>query len=98
LRLAEQLNMHHVCAQVACPDSQMVDLQKRATLSIAEYTHFIMPVLGRLILKLLKRDLSGKMPDLIHIQSQKRACPGHLAGAPLESTVCPDHPRLASIA
>ncbi len=70
LRLAEHLGAHNIAARVICPDARLVEAGRRAELPITEYRQLGIPVLGRVVMELMRRDLSRDVPDLIHIQSR----------------------------
>lgn len=69
LRLVQRLKDHNVTATVVCSDARAVDPERRAALAIEEYAHLTMPFWGRLVLELMRRNLSLDVPDLLHVQS-----------------------------
>lgn len=70
LHLVQRLKDHNVTATVVCSDARAVDPQRRATLAIEEYAHLTMPFWGRVVLELMRRNLSRDVPDLVHVQSR----------------------------
>ena len=70
LRLAEHLTAYDVKPRVICPDARMVGADKLADLPITVYGQMNFPVLRRLVMELIRRDLLSDVPDLIHIQSR----------------------------
>jgi len=91
LRLARNLGEYGVRASVVSPDVQLVETDQRDPLSIAEYTHFCIPLWGRVVMRTLLNDLKDDPPDLIHVQSRSMLSYGtRLArrlGRPLVMTV-----------
>lgn len=71
LRLAEHMPAQGISVRVMCPDAQLVEPSKRSALSIHEYAHMDVPVLGRIVLRWLLNDIGDSLPDLIHIQSRR---------------------------
>jgi glycosyltransferase involved in cell wall biosynthesis len=86
LRLAEHLAEHGVLARLVCSDARKVEWHKRSTLALIEYPHFDTPLIGRIVLQMLKRELAADPPDLIHIQSRKVVSQGAWIAARLN---CP---------
>lgn len=70
LRLARNLASHGVCPAVVCADARQLDVGIRSELPLKEFPNLLMPVLGRVVLEWLVRDLRNAPPDLIHIQSR----------------------------
>jgi glycosyltransferase involved in cell wall biosynthesis len=70
LRLAQHFKDQVIAARVVCPDARFVHVQRRSELQIAEYRHLGLPLWGRLVLEMLRRDLAEEPPDLIHVQSR----------------------------
>ena len=69
LRLAENLKAHDVGARVVCGDAKIVRSERRAKLPLSEYPHIGVPLWGRVVRELMRRELAESPPDLIHIQS-----------------------------
>lgn len=70
LRLAQYAPVYDIKTRVVCPDASKVDPSMRLKLEITEYRNLGMPILGQLVLRLVKQELKKKPPDLIHIQSR----------------------------
>lgn len=70
LRLAEQLPLNGFRSSVICPDASQVDAERRRELQIREYSHLLLPFWGRVVMRLMLRELRLDPPDLIHIQSR----------------------------
>ena len=70
LRLAEHLSDHNISTRIVSPDARLVEAGRRAELPITEYRQLSFPVWGRVVMELMRRDLSRDVPDLIHIQSR----------------------------
>ncbi len=70
LRLTDRLHEHEVDARVICANAQRVDPRRRSRLPIVEYSRLDLPILGQLMMRIVLRDVSNDVPDLIHIQSR----------------------------
>ena len=70
LRLAQYAAEYGIHTRVICPDASRVDPSMRLKLDISEYRNLKVPLLGQFMLRLVKQELSKKLPDLIHIQSR----------------------------
>lgn len=70
LRLAQYAPVYDIKTRVVCPDASKVDPDMRSKLEITEYRNLGVPILGQLVLRLVKQELKKKPPDLIHIQSR----------------------------
>ena len=70
LHMVQRLKDHNVTATVVCSDARAVDPERRATLAIEEYAHLKMPLWGRVVLELMRRNLLQDVPDLVHVQSR----------------------------
>lgn len=73
LRLAEHLPLNGFRCSVVCPDARQVDAERRRELHIREYSHLQLPVWGRVVMRMMLRQLKPDPPDLIHIQSRQAA-------------------------
>ena len=71
LRLAEHLPAYRLRTSVACPDAQRVDPERRRELNIHEFSHWQLPLWGRVVMRMILRQLQRDPPDLIHIQSRQ---------------------------
>lgn len=71
LRLARGLPEQGIRPSVVCPDACVLSADVRQALQIRVYPHLLQPILGRLMLEILRRQLSLDPPDIIHAQSQK---------------------------
>lgn len=69
LRMAQNLPEHGFRAQVVCPEARIVPAATRQALHIREYPHLLQPVVGRVVLEILLRQLLADPPDLVHAQS-----------------------------
>ncbi|VAX42372.1 Glycosyl transferase, group 1 [hydrothermal vent metagenome] len=69
LRMAERLNAEGIEARIVCSNAARVESSLRKQLQIQEYSYLDQPLIGRLVLEWLLRDLIDDPPDLIHIQS-----------------------------
>ncbi len=69
LRLAERLEAEGIKAEIVCSNASRVESQLRNKLNIREYSYLDKPLIGRLVLEWLQRDLLDAPPDIIHIQS-----------------------------
>ena len=70
LRLAEHLGEHGITANVVSSDARSVAPKRRERLQIRDYPYLSAPVVGRIVVEMLRRDLAADPPDLIHIQSR----------------------------
>lgn len=70
LRLAQYTAAYGIETQVVCPNATKVDPGMRTRLDIKEFRNLNVPILGNMILHLVKQELEKKPPDLIHIQSR----------------------------
>ncbi|QDT45334.1 2-deoxystreptamine glucosyltransferase [Gimesia alba] len=70
LRLAQYAPVYDIKTRVVCPDASKVDPSMRSKLEITEYRNLGVPILGQLVLRLVKQETKKKPPDLIHIQSR----------------------------
>lgn len=70
LRLAEHLPSNGFRSSVICPDASRVDADLRRELHICEYSHLNLPLWGRIVLRMILRQLQLEPPDLIHIQAR----------------------------
>ena len=71
LRLVQRLHEWGISSRIICPDARLVDAQKRSTFHIREYAQLDNPLLGRISLALMLKELRAAPPDLIHIQSRR---------------------------
>jgi glycosyltransferase involved in cell wall biosynthesis len=71
LRLAQHLREHAVATRVVCSDAAQVDWSTRSEILLAEYPYLGLPVWGRVVMDLIRRDLDDVPPDLIHIQTRR---------------------------
>lgn len=69
LRLAECLPAAGYRPLVVCPDARTVPLEKRRKLQVREYPHLMQPVVGRVVLELLLRQLALDPPEIVHAQT-----------------------------
>ena len=76
LRLAERLPQAHIQPTLVCPNARMVAPALRAQLGIREYPYLQTPLVGGIVLHLMRRSLEADPPDLIHIQSRNAAPQG----------------------
>ncbi len=70
LRLARNLVGHGICPQILCSDASRLDLAQRSGLPLREQRHLAFPILNRLALEWIAREMAAAPPDLIHIQSR----------------------------
>lgn len=70
LRLGQHLGEHGVTAAVVCSDAEQVDSGTRSGLTLWEYPHLGLPVWGRVVMDLIRRDFDEAPLDLIHIQTR----------------------------
>lgn len=71
LHLAEQLPEHGIGTSILCPSAHQLDPARRRSIRVFEYPYLDTPLLRRLVLEFLRRDLEDHPPDLIHIQSRR---------------------------
>jgi glycosyltransferase involved in cell wall biosynthesis len=76
LRLAEHLPGAHIQPRLVCPNARMVDPTLRVQLGIQEFPYLQTPVVGGIVLQLMRRSLQADPPDLIHVQSRNAAPQG----------------------
>jgi glycosyltransferase involved in cell wall biosynthesis len=76
LRLAEHLPLNGFRSSVVCPDARQVECERRRELQIREYSHLQLPLWGRVVMRMMVRQLRLDPPDLIHIQSRRAARQG----------------------
>jgi len=69
LRLAECLPTAGFRALVVCPDARTVPAEKRRKLQIREYPHLMQPLVGRVVMELLLRQLALDPPEIVHAQT-----------------------------
>jgi len=70
LRLAQYATEYGIKTRVICPDASKVDPSMRLKLDLLEFRNLNIPVLGQVVLRLVKQELLKQPPDLIHIQSR----------------------------
>jgi glycosyltransferase involved in cell wall biosynthesis len=70
LRLAEHLPTSGFRCSVVCPDARVVEPDRRRELQIRELHHVQMPIWGKVVMRLMYRQLRQDPPDVIHIQSR----------------------------
>ncbi|MCH9655550.1 MAG: glycosyltransferase family 4 protein [Planctomycetes bacterium] len=70
LRLAQHAINYGINTCVVCPDAAKVDPRIRSNLEMREYRNLNVPLLGQIVLRLVKQELLKQPPDLIHIQSR----------------------------
>lgn len=70
LRLAQYTTEYGIKTRVVCPDATKVDPGMRSKLDLLEYRHLNVPLLGQIVIRLVKQELMKNPPDLIHIQSR----------------------------
>ncbi len=83
LRLAEKLPEYGLTRSIVCSDARSVEPRQRSGLRITEYGQLTFPLFGRIVLEWVRRDLSEKPPDLIHIQSRSMLAAGSWLAAKL---------------
>lgn len=76
LRLAEHLPGHGFDPLVVCSSAERLSAEVREQLSIREYPGLTTRLVGRLVRRLLARELSDTPPDVIHVQSRRLASLG----------------------
>lgn len=76
LRLAEHLPGEHIRSRLVCPDARILDRALRTQLGIQEFPYLQTPLVGRVVLELMRRSLQADPPDLIHVQSRNAAPQG----------------------
>jgi glycosyltransferase involved in cell wall biosynthesis len=69
LRLAQSLPEKGYRALVVCPNAQTVPSRTRQTLQIREYPHLLQPLVGRVVLEILLRQLLVDPPEIVHAQT-----------------------------
>jgi glycosyltransferase involved in cell wall biosynthesis len=72
LRLAEHLGDHGIRTTIVCSDAGGIESSRRSRLTIREYPHVDLPVIGRLLREWTVLPLQELPPDLIHIQSRQQ--------------------------
>ncbi|HUG91477.1 MAG TPA: glycosyltransferase family 4 protein [Planctomycetaceae bacterium] len=70
LRLAQHLGGHAVVPSIVCSDAGQVDSGTRAEMTLREYPQLGLPLWGRVVMDLVRRDFDEAPPDLIHIQTR----------------------------
>ncbi|MBW3541086.1 MAG: glycosyltransferase family 4 protein [Planctomycetes bacterium] len=70
LRLARHLGEFGIDSQVVCGDARQVDASHKAELPIREYPHLTLPLWGRVVMDMVRRELASAPPDLIHVQTR----------------------------
>lgn len=70
LRLARGLADAAITARIVSPNARLVDPERRARLLISEYPQIGLPLWGRIVMGMMRRDLEDDPPDLIHVQSR----------------------------
>lgn len=76
LRLAEHLPEVGFVPRLICPNASMVEPALRRQLGIQEFPYLQTPVIGRVVLSLLERNLKADRPHLVHVQSRNAALQG----------------------
>lgn len=76
LRLAEHLPEVGFVPRLICPNASIVEPALRRQLGIQEFPYLQTPVIGRVVLSLLERNLKGDRPHLVHVQSRNAAVQG----------------------
>ncbi len=76
LRLLKHLELFGIDAHVVCPNADMIPASVRAMLPIHVYPHLRVPLWGRVILGMIRRDLEPHPPNLIHVQSRRMLSAG----------------------
>ncbi len=76
LRLAEHLPLNGFRCSVVCPDARRVEPERRRELHISEFSHLHLPLWGRVVMRMMLRQLLLDPPDLIHIQARNAAVRG----------------------
>lgn len=76
LRLAEHLPEVGFLPRLICPNASIVEPVLRRQLGIQEFPYLQTPVIGRVVLSLLERNLKGDRPHLVHVQSRNAAQQG----------------------
>ena len=76
LRLAEHLPQEGMRRIVVCPDARRIDQERRRELNIREFAHLQLPGWGRVVMRMMLRQIKLDPPDLIHIQSRSAARQG----------------------
>jgi glycosyltransferase involved in cell wall biosynthesis len=71
LRLARYLSENGVRPVVVCPTARLVEASLRRALGIREYPYLDVPVVNRLILQRVVKELGDSIPDIIHVQSRR---------------------------
>lgn len=70
LRLAKRLSSHGFTPTVICHDaSRLADRQRREML-VVEYPFLNKPVIGKVVRRLVARDLQETIPALVHVQTR----------------------------
>ena len=71
LRLVKHLENFGIEPSIVCPNADVIPAQVRETLPIHVYPHMRVPIWGRVVLGMIRRDLERPPPDLIHVQSRR---------------------------
>jgi glycosyltransferase involved in cell wall biosynthesis len=72
LRLAEHLGDRGVRTTIVCSDAGGIESARRARLTVLEFPHVDLPVIGRLLREWVVLPFHETPPDLIHIQSRQQ--------------------------
>lgn len=91
LRLVKHLVDYGVEPSIICPNADLIPPTVRATMPLRVYPHLRVPVWGRVVLGMIRRDLEREPPDVIHVQSRRMQWYGiwlaHALGVPYILTV-----------
>ncbi|MAT16395.1 MAG: glycosyl transferase family 1 [Planctomyces sp.] len=91
MRLCNAFTQRGIDFEVITPDAQMLNPEDILKWHISEYRHLDLPIWGRIVQKLIERDLLDDPPDLIHVQS------GSLADFGLNLAEALDRPAVLTI-
>lgn len=76
LRLAERLPEFGVKPTIVCSDVRQIDWNRLDKLTIHEYRHLEVPVVGRVVREWIVPALDESPPDLVHVQSRSMLATG----------------------
>ncbi|MCA9042559.1 MAG: glycosyltransferase family 4 protein, partial [Planctomycetaceae bacterium] len=69
MRLCNAYTERDIQFEVITPDAHLLSPEDIKRWHISEYRHLDLPVWGRIVQRLIERDLLDSKPDLIHVQS-----------------------------